>query len=174
MILTSARLLLEPLLVAHADQLPGLLDRRVYAHFASADAINDLSQLRDQFEALLGFSEQVSPERRLLNLVVRVMASGELIGRLEALLRDRNAELAFLFVPEVWGHGYAREAVQRLMDHLVAEARVATYWVSITPTNARSIALCRRLGFEPALQESWPELATYDDGDVVMRRAVER
>jgi RimJ/RimL family protein N-acetyltransferase len=167
-VLQTDRLILESLEVAHADRLVGLLDPRVYEHFLPEDAIHDIGQLRAQFAALTRFNDATPPGERLVNLVVMVATSGALIGRLEALMRGANVELAFMFTPDSWGHGYASEAVRCLQDHLAQQEEIKQLWTSVTPTNARSLMLCRRLGFEPASPDTWPDLATYDEGDIVM------
>ena len=100
--------------------------------------------------------------------VVSTAQSQDCIGRLEILLHDKDAEVAFLFVPSSWGHGYAREAVGAMLEHF-ERSGVKRFWACVTRDNTPSLGLCRRLGFAPAEVPIDLELWTYDKGDVVLK-----
>ncbi len=61
---------------------------------------------------------------------------------------SRNAvELGYTVVPEFRRRGYATEAVKGMMDWVVREHGVTLFIVSISPDNAPSLAMARKLGF---------------------------
>ena len=104
---------------------------------------------------------------RWLNRTVRL--DGLVIGRVEATLHDGIAEIAYLLGPAWWGHGYATEAVRRLLAELESLG-LSEAWAVVDPANDRSAALLCRLGFvetEPTVR-----LVTMDPGDrAFVRRA---
>jgi RimJ/RimL family protein N-acetyltransferase len=69
---------------------------------------------------------------------------GLLIGK--AGLWNRN-EIGFLFSPSVWGKGYAREALQAVIDRAFREGRHEEIRADADPRNERSLRLLMRLGF---------------------------
>jgi RimJ/RimL family protein N-acetyltransferase len=166
------RLLIEPLSIEHADWLLGLLDPRVSEHFAPADRVQTPEQLRGQFREMVEAAGTAEAEERFLPFVVRERRSDTYIGRLEALVVGSRAEVAFVFVPGSWGRGFAGEATRALLGRLAAEYAVRDVWACVTKTNDASLRLCHRLGFVEAAPGTWPALATYDDGDVVLNRSL--
>lgn len=102
-----------------------------------------------------------------LNRTIRL--DGVIVGRVEATLHGGIAEIAYLLDPARWGHGYATEAVRRLLVELEGMG-VVEAWAVVDPGNRRSIALLQRLGFVAA--EPKLPLVTMDPGDLAfVRRA---
>ena len=79
------------------------------------------------------------------------------------------AEVAYVFGPAHWGHGYAAEGVQWMLDHLRDELGVDECWAAIHPDNERSVRLVERLGFERRTEPGRP-LGSYDEPDLVFVR----
>ena len=73
-----------------------------------------------------------------------VEQDGLLIGK--AGLWNRN-EIGFLFSPAVWGKGYAREAVQAVIDRAFRECGHEEIRAEVDPRNERCLRLLARLGF---------------------------
>jgi [ribosomal protein S5]-alanine N-acetyltransferase len=69
---------------------------------------------------------------------------GLLIGRVGLL--DRN-EIGFLFSPSVWGKGFAREALQAVIDRAFRERGYEEIRAEADPRNERCVRLLTRLGF---------------------------
>jgi RimJ/RimL family protein N-acetyltransferase len=69
---------------------------------------------------------------------------GLLIGK--AGLWNRN-ELGFLFSPAVWGQGYAREALQAVIDRAFRDRGHEEIRAEADPRNERCLRLLTRLGF---------------------------
>jgi RimJ/RimL family protein N-acetyltransferase len=145
--LTSARLVLEPLVAAHASLLyPHLLDERLY-RFIPQDPPSSENALRDRYRRL---ETRRSPdgEEMWLNWVMRLTQTDAYVGTLEATVYpNRTAEVAYMVFSAHQGSGYATEGLQRVLDYLVAVAKVRTIAVQIDTRNTASIALVERLGF---------------------------
>jgi RimJ/RimL family protein N-acetyltransferase len=167
MSITSLRLLIEPLVSAHADELVGLLDDRVNAHFSAEDTPRSLSDLRQQFVDMEAAKLIGHDGARFLPFVVKAVLENRYIGRLEALIYGTDAEIAFLFVPQSWGKGFATEATKALMALLEAEG-VQRVWACVTPSNIASLKLCQRMLFQQSATPADFTLATYECGDVVL------
>jgi RimJ/RimL family protein N-acetyltransferase len=93
-------------------------------------------------------------------------ANEALIGTLQATIIQRHAEVAYLFDPQFWGYGYATEAMWTFQAHLRDQERVAEFWATTAPGNARSIRLLERLGYTP-VTTAWPRPLSYEEGDLV-------
>jgi RimJ/RimL family protein N-acetyltransferase len=65
-----------------------------------------------------------------------------------------------VLIHDAWGRGYAREAVDAVVEHLLASG-VTDVLAYVDPRNERSLALLDHLGFARVGEE---------DGDVVFRR----
>ena len=73
-----------------------------------------------------------------------VEQDGLLIGK--AGLWNRN-EIGFLFSPTVWGKGYAREALQAVIDRAFRDCGHEEIRAEADPRNERCLRLLTRLGF---------------------------
>ncbi|SOB88337.1 Protein N-acetyltransferase, RimJ/RimL family [Sphingomonas guangdongensis] len=84
-------------------------------------------------------------------------ASGAVIGTLAAYdKRPGVTEIGYLLIRRFWGHGYAREGVERLVA-LIFAAGARKVIADTDPDNAASNALLERLGFtcEARLRAEW-------------------
>lgn len=93
------------------------------------------------------------------------------LGRLEATVVGRVAEVAFLFAPGIWGNGYASEGLAWLHEELRREAGDVDFWATTLPANRRCQALLRRAGYVEVPAAVAPALQSYDAGDLVFHRA---
>lgn len=81
----------------------------------------------------------------------------------------RQAEIGWVFAPDVAGHGYATEAARAIADAAFREVGVHRVWAQLEPVNTGSSRICERLGmrreamFEKAswFKEQWTDLAIY-------------
>ena len=71
--------------------------------------------------------------------------------------RNRRAEVGFALGRAHWGHGYAGEAMRRLLALAFGELDLIRLEADVDPRNVRSIAVLERLGFrrEGLLRERW-------------------
>ena len=146
--LVTLRLVLEPLVAAHAAAIFGPLgDERLY-RFIPQNPPPSLAQLRARYDRL---SSRRSPDgtEAWLNWVMRLSETGEYAGTLEAtIFADRTAFIAYtVFVPHQ-RRGYATEGVARILEHLVADHGVVLMIAEVDTRNAPSRALLERLGFQ--------------------------
>ena len=162
----STRLQFEVLRVDHAAGLfEPLSDPRVWEHI-SETPLTTVAALAARFDRIASRPPLDRTKENWLNYAVRLKAAGTLIGWLQATILERRAEVAYLFGPEHWGHGYAAEAMSAFQDGLRQQWGVSELWAATSPQNTRSIRLLRRLGYVEQ-HESWPLLSSYEPGDVV-------
>lgn len=145
--LETRRLLLEPLTVAHAAGLYGLLlNRRLY-DYVPQDPPASGRALQDRYRRL---SARRSPDgsEAWLNWAVRERATGGYVGTLEATVYGgRTAAIAYaVFIP-YQRRGFAAEGCERVLAHLFGDYGVPTVTAEIDTRNAASMALVEALGF---------------------------
>jgi len=146
--LETPRLLLEPILPAHAPMLnESLQDEELY-RFIPQDPPPSLEALTDRYDFL---SARRSPDghEAWLNWAVRDKRSGDYVGTLEATVEeDPLAFIAYMVFVPYQRRGFAAEACRRLLEHLVDDYRVGVVATEIDTRNTASIALVESLGFE--------------------------
>jgi ribosomal-protein-alanine N-acetyltransferase len=69
---------------------------------------------------------------------------GRLIGKAGCY---RLPEIGYILHPDVWGKGYAREAMEAVVAHIFATRDVEKLVADVDPRNTASIGLLLRLGF---------------------------
>ena len=146
--LETPRLLLEPILPAHASKLyERMQDERLY-RFIPQDPPATLEALTDRYDFL---SARRSPDGReaWLNWAVRERGSGDYAGTLETTVYgDATALIAYMVFVPFQQRGIAAEACGRLLEHLFGDYRLDRVAAEIDTRNAASIALVESLGFE--------------------------
>ena len=77
------------------------------------------------------------------------IATGTIVGDLALRLSwdGRAAELGYTLHPRFWGRGYATEAVEALVDHLVDREGVRRLSAMTHPDNMASVRVLERVGF---------------------------
>jgi len=73
-----------------------------------------------------------------------VELDGRLIGKAGCY---RLPEIGYILHPDVWGQGYAREALAAVIAHIFATRDLEKITADVDPRNAGSIGLLLRLGF---------------------------
>jgi RimJ/RimL family protein N-acetyltransferase len=166
--LSTARLLLEPQIAAHAGRMFTLLqDPAIYRY--ENEAPPSVEWLEERFRRL-ETRRSADGNEQWLNWVVRLRGSS-LIGFVQATLRqDRSAAIAYVFGSAHWGKGYASEAVKAMLAELVAYYGVTSFAAVLKRDNQHSVRLLDRLGFAAAAVDC----ASANDlppDEVLMRRA---
>jgi [ribosomal protein S5]-alanine N-acetyltransferase len=145
--LNTPRLRLEPLTIAHADQLfAGLSDPALYT-FVPGNPPASLEALRERYARIMR-GPQDNPGELWLNWAARDATTGEYIGYIEtSTLPDDHAYLAYFIFPGAQRKGYAREACEAVIRHLVREHRIESVVAEMDTRNDASRSLVESLGF---------------------------
>lgn len=172
--LRTERLILEPIVGAHADAMwPVLTDPGIYLDDGAGDGPPpSLEWLQHHYETL---ESRRSPDGKVawLNWAVRDQASGQYLGSVQAsAYGDASAELAYLLGCQHWGQGIAAEAGAALLDELAQLAGTRMVWAAVRPANRRSMRVLEKLGFEPASPDQYPHDNALP-GDRVFRRELD-
>jgi RimJ/RimL family protein N-acetyltransferase len=142
-VIRTARLVLEPLTVAHAPAMFEVLrDPLIYTYldFGPPPSLEHLQRVYATLE------RRVSPDgnEQWLNWIV--VRDGAPIGLVQATISANGCEVAYLLGSAHWGHGYAFETMTAMLAHL-GEQR---FFANVDEKNERSIRLLRRLGIRSA------------------------
>lgn len=145
--LSTERLVLEPLVRAHAEPLfEPLQDEALYTWIsslppASVEALRERYILRET---------RISPdgEETWLNWVARSKRTGAYVGKVDAAIDDDDVvqNLGYLFFRAHWGQGYASEAVIAVVDHLVRSG-VTELRATVTVGHTASARVLEKAGF---------------------------
>lgn len=87
----------------------------------------------------------------LFRLAIADRSSDKLIGTIgfhSVSLGDRRAELAYDLSPEVWGQGVATHFSKLMVEWAHGKASMVRVQATVLQSNARSIAVLRKAGFE--------------------------
>jgi RimJ/RimL family protein N-acetyltransferase len=143
----TPRLLLEPLLAAHAEVLfASLQDERIYRWISALPPV-DLDKLRQTWKQR---ESRLSPDatEAWLNWAVRRASDGAYVGKVDVSVDASNVatNVGYLFFPEFWGQGYASECARAVVEHL-AQRGVVEAFACVTSGNVASERALVRAGF---------------------------
>jgi RimJ/RimL family protein N-acetyltransferase len=143
----TSRLTLEPLRIEHADEMVAVLDDQGLYEFTGGQP-QPLEELRETYRRRAA-GRSPDGARGWLNWIVRLRASGEAIGTVQATVRDAGesmaAEVAWTIDSRYQGTGFAKEAAEGMAGWL-RRYRVDELSAHIRPDHAASIAVARHLG----------------------------
>ena len=146
-ILRTARLTLRPIALADAAAL--------FAYRRNADVMNywdwpPQKNLRDVQRIIRAHAKAIG-NGTVEWWAVALTDDGPAIGECDLSEIDhhhKHAEVGFLFRLDLWGKGYAHEAMQAVIAHAFGALGLARLWARSHSGNARSKRLLERLGFE--------------------------
>lgn len=145
-VLHTPRLVLEPLVERHAEELfEALQDPRLYT-YVPQDPPESLPALRQRF-ALLARRHCPAGDELWLNWLVRGAADGRCRGRLQATVQGALAWIAYEVLPAYWRQGLAREGCACMLGWLIDALGVQQFAAEVDARNAASLRLLQRLGF---------------------------
>ncbi len=149
--LHTSRLVLEPLVAAHADALyPVLCDPR-QLEYLDHGAPSSLDALRERHRKLESRRSADGSEHWLNWAIVLREGDADAIGFVQAtVLDDHRAWVAYQVATARWGQGIASEATQAMVEHLIAHYAVTQCVATVDRRNRRSCRLLERLGFSRA------------------------
>jgi RimJ/RimL family protein N-acetyltransferase len=151
----SSTLRLEPLVVAHAEEMFESLSADAIYDYMPGQPPSSVAALRARYVQL---ATRQSPNGRdqWLNWIVR-LRSGQCAGFVQATIYPAlTGDFAFVLSPEYWGRGIAFEACRAALPYLANECEVAALYATVDPMNARSIRLLLRLGFSEVAPAHYP------------------
>lgn len=145
--LESERLDLEPLRPEHADELaPVLYDVSLHRFIGGQPESSDALRARFERQSL-----GRSPDRRerWLNWTVRVRATGQAVGTMQATIsggeRQPVAEVAWIVGVAHQGQGFAKEAAALIVAWLSSQ-QVSEVRAHIHPDHHASMGVARSIG----------------------------
>jgi [ribosomal protein S5]-alanine N-acetyltransferase len=149
--LHTSRLVLEPLVVAHADALyPILCDPR-QLEYLDQGAPASLEALRERYRKLESRRSADGSEHWFNWAIVLREGDADAIGFVQAtVLDDHRAWIAYQVTTARWGQGIASEATRAMVEHLTAHYAVTQCLATVDQRNERSWRLLERLGFARA------------------------
>jgi len=146
--LTTARLVLEPLEVAHAREMAPVLDDPLLHRYVGGGP-ETLHELEARYRRQVR-GRSADGTQRWLNWIVRLRRTGEVVGYVQATLSVETgvADLAWVVGPRFQGRGLAREAALAMASWL-RRSGVSGLTAHIHPDNRASGAVARAIGMEP-------------------------
>lgn len=166
--LRTNHLLLEPQTAAHAAEMFAVLSDPAIYEFENEPPAS-LARLEERYRRLESRRSADGCEL-WLNWVVRSVERGDALGYVQATIRaDATALIAYEFGSTHWGRGWAREAVEAMLDEIARAYGVATAGAVFKKANFRSRRLLQRLGFGPVEGDAFPCPLAGDDEDAMAR-----
>ena len=146
--LHTSRLVLAPLVVAHADALfPILADPRQF-EYLDEGAPASLEALRERYRKLESRRSGDGREHWLNWALLLREGDGPAIGFVQSTVQeDHRAWVAYEVAHARWGQGIATEATRAMVEHLIAHYAVTQLMATVDKRNQRSWRLLERLGF---------------------------
>ena len=141
----TARLLLEPLIVAHAPAMFAVLSDPLLYRYLDFPPPPSLEHLQGVYAKLEARRSPDGSQIWLNWIVVR----GAPIGFVQATISGGDADVAYVLGSAHWGQGYAFEAMTAMLEHLAVSYGVRRFFATVEEQNERSIRLLERLGFRP-------------------------
>jgi RimJ/RimL family protein N-acetyltransferase len=167
--ISAPSLLLEPLTVRHAHEMFLVLSDPAIYEFENAPPASEEALSRRY--AILEARRSQDGAEIWLNWVIR-LSSGELAGYVQAtVLRSGAAYVAYELASRHWRQGVGSAAVAAMLTELRAHYSVNLYVAVLKALNYRSVALLRKLGFQPASTEHVSEFGAEADEIVMVRPA---
>ena len=144
--LTTARLTLEPLVVAHATAMFDVLqDPSIFA-FTDGAPPESIDALATRY-ARLETRRSPDGKQRWLNWIV-VDEGGAPCGYVQATVQaDGRAWVAYVIASGRRGRGYATEAMRAMLAQLALDTTLERFMATVEADNVASIRLLERLDF---------------------------
>jgi len=146
--LEAGPLTLEPQMVAHADEMFGVLsDPAIYEYENEPPA--SIEALRTRY-AKLESRRSGDGGQQWLNWVIR-LPNSELAGYLQASVQPTGrAAIAYVLASRHWGRGLGTQAVASMIEELGANHGVTDLSAVLKRSNVESLRLLERLRFSHA------------------------
>jgi len=144
--LRTARLLLEPLRVDHADEAAAAFaDPALHSFTGGEPGTADGLRLRYARQAV---GHSADGTQTWLNWIVRRRDTAELVGTVQATVSGSTVEVAWVVATGHQGRGYAREAASA-MAGLLRSRGLHALVAHVHPDHYASAAVARAIGLLP-------------------------
>jgi RimJ/RimL family protein N-acetyltransferase len=146
--LTTARLVLEPLRVAHAREMVSVLDDPLLRRYVGGESAT-LGELEARYARQVR-GRSADGAQRWVNWVVRLRSSDAAVGFVQATIDAESgvADLAWVVGSRFQGRGLAGEAASAMASWL-RRSGVTGLTAHIHPGNSASEGVARSVGLEP-------------------------
>jgi RimJ/RimL family protein N-acetyltransferase len=144
--LVTKRLVLEPLVPAHAQLLfDDLRDERLFRYHGGRP--ESVQQLERRFET---WRSRASPDgsQIWLNYALKNKNEASYVGWVQATIAGDEALIGYDIFVRYWRQGYAKEACSELIRSLLHDHNAHSIIAVVDTENAASIGLLEALGFE--------------------------
>ena len=144
--LETVRLRLVPLTIADAQDLePILADESIHTFIGTRPM--DYTSLREQFAA---WEKRYSPDGTeiWLNWTVRLLEGDQVIGHVQATVRDGHAALGYIMGTEWQGQGYASEACREMLRVIRLGLAITNVTAEVHPEHVASHHVAAALGLQ--------------------------
>ena len=135
--LRTHRLLLRRARRDDLDAIHAILGHPVAMRYWSTPPHETVDQSRDWLEAMIA-----SPQTLSDDFVIEF--DGRVVGKAGCW---RLPEFGYILHPDVWGRGFAAEALRAIVAHVFAAHAIPEIVADVDPRNAASLAVLARLGF---------------------------
>ena len=138
------RLLLRPATFGDVEAFHGIMsDGRAMAYWSTTPH-KDMDETRSWIASMIGIGPGEG-EDFVIELDKRVIGKAGLY---------RFPEIGFILHPHAWGNGYAREALEAVLQRAFTVHRLAGVEADVDPRNAASLRLLTGLGFQETSRAS--------------------
>lgn len=135
--LRTDRLLLRRARLGDLDAIHAILSHPDAMRYWSTPPHETVEQSRDWLEAMIA-----APEALCDDFVIEF--EGRVVGKAGCW---RLPEIGYILDPDVWGRGFAAEALRAVVAHVFATHAIPAITADVDPRNAASLALLSKLGF---------------------------
>ena len=135
--LRTHRLLLRRARRDDLDAIHAILGHPVAMRYWSTPPHENVAQSRDWLEAMIA-----APAALCDDFVIEF--EGRVVGKAGCW---RLPEIGYILHPDVWGRGFASEALRAVVAHVFAAHAIPAITADVDPRNAASLALLAKLGF---------------------------
>ena len=147
-VLSTDRLLLRPFVLEDAAFIVQLLNEPSFIQYIADKGVRTPEQAEDYLKG--GPLQSYAVNGHGL-YAVTLKDSLEPIGMCGLIRRDpaQDLDLGYAFLPAFWSRGYALESCQAMLTFGRKRLGLERTLARVSPDNAASIALLRKLGFVP-------------------------
>ncbi|PEA54422.1 GNAT family N-acetyltransferase [Bacillus pseudomycoides] len=146
-ILETERLILRELIEDDAQRILNCFSNEDVLRYYGQNPLTDLEQVK---HIIKNFSNNYK-EKRGIKWGIQIKETEGIIGTIgfhDWSTEHKKAEIAYAFLPEYWGKGYATEVVKQVTTYGFHELNLTRIGAVVFTENKASNVLLRKLGFQ--------------------------